>query len=489
MHSLLANFSDAADGVSNSLLRFSQVVSHQRMIAFSRSSSAHAGACLALILASSLGRADSPKGIYILGSGTDNPLTPQDDRLSNIRDYDFVSGYTLRVRWSDLEPSPGVYDFGVVDAAIGKLAPLGQGLNLEIFTGEEPAYVLAGATATYLDHRGGTNPVPWDPFAQARHAALFTALGSHVVVSAGAPHPLRDDPTLRSIDAAPAGLNFGVRDLNGAIRTHPGYTQQRYVDAVVGGVNAAATAFPHDLNFLAFFAFNDLQPGTPVDEQLIERLAPRYNGPGQPQLAFFVENLSDEGPLPQPNGMGAGSNLLDWSNLGGPTMMQALDSWLVHRPDRDAQLASLTPATGIELGYNTYGTRFFELYVADLDRALAGALDAAGRLIVDDLRTWNEILQADPHDADFDGNGAVDAADLARWQTHFGKFGDAAPAHGDANNDRVVDGADFLVWQRQHGAPAATLNIPEPAAGLIAIAAAVVCAAAFRRRRHAEFAA
>lgn len=427
--------------------------------------------------------AEDPNGIYILSTAVNNPNTPQDDRLGNIRDYDFVSGYTLRLFWSDLETSPGVYNFNVINEAITRLAPLNQGLSLEIFTGEEPQYVLDGAAATYTDHRGGVNPVPWDAFAQQRHAALYAALGNHLVTVDGSSHPLRDDPTLRSIDAAPVGLNFGVRDLNGAIRAHADYTQQRYVDSVATGVAATAAAFPHDQNFLAFFAFNDNQPGVPVDEQLIARLAPLYNGPGQPELAFFIENLSDDGPLPQPNGMGAGSNLLDWSNLGGPSMIQALDSWLVHRPDRDAQLDSRNPATGIELAYNAYGTRFFELYIADIDGANNGALDAAGRPIVDDLRAWHALLTLPAATADFDGNGFVDAADLAVWKQGFGDSGSTLPEHGDANGDGLVDGVDFLHWQRQTGEAAvsdAMATVPEPNT----IHLALIClGSTFRRLR------
>lgn len=429
--------------------------------------------------------ADRPQGLYILSTGVNNPNTPQDDRLANIRDYDFVSGYTLRLFWSDIETSQGVYDFSVINAAIDQLAPLNQGLSLEIFTGEEPQYVRDGASATYLDHRGNVAPVPWDPFAQERHAALYAALGNHVVQSSGSAHALRDDSTLRSIDAAPAGLNFGVRDLNGAIRNHPDYTQQRYIDAVVNGVAAAAAAFPDHLNFLAFFAFNDGQPGVPVDEQLIQRLAPLYNGPGQTELAFFIESLSDDGPVPQPNGMGPGNNLLDWTNLGGSTMIQALDSWLVHRPERDAQLDSLNPATGIELAYDAYGTRFFELYIADIDGAASGALDAAGRPIIDDLRAWNSLLAEPLHNADFNDSGTVDAADLTHWQTGFGAANGAEPTQGDANGDQKVDGVDFLIWQRQLAAPNSagqSLAIPEPQSWLLI--AMWLWASSTRRQRN-----
>src|SRR5215208_6768511 len=110
--------------------------------------------CLVIVcLLPSISRAaDVSRGIYALGSATDNVATPQDERLANIRTYDFVSGYTLRLFWSDLELLPDQYNFSVIDSAIQTLAVTGRGLNLEIFTTTEPAYVLAGASSTYIDH-------------------------------------------------------------------------------------------------------------------------------------------------------------------------------------------------------------------------------------------------------------------------------------------------------------------------------------------------
>ena len=346
-----------------------------------------------LLLTFSALHADQPRGIYSLGMARDLANTPQDDRLSGIRNYDFVSGYTLRVFWNDIETSQGNYNFSVIDSAIQNVAAINQGLSLEILLGDEPQYVLDNASATYLDHRGGTNPVPWDTFARQRQAALYAALASHVVPGPGGAHPLNQNPTLKSIDAAPAGLNFGVRDINSGIRDHPDYTQQRYVGAVVDGVAAVTSQFPSDQNFLAFFAFTDNTPGPRVDQQIIQQLDPLYNGAGQTRLAFFVENLSDDGPVPQPTGIGPGNNLLAWTQLGGETMLQALDSWLIHSPEREPQLDSHNPATGIELAYETYGTRFVELYVADLDGANADPL------LGNDLRYWNTTLTTVPEPA------------------------------------------------------------------------------------------
>src|SRR6185369_3561641 len=133
-----------------------------------------------------------------------------------------------------------------------------------------------------------------------------------------------------------------------------------------------------------------------------------YNGPGQVNLDFFVENLSDDGPVPLPNGAGTGNNLVDWVNAGGDTMMQALDSWLQHSADREPQLASHNPATGMDFAFNDYGTRFFELYKTDLDGAVNGAVDAAGKPLLNDLRYWNSRLTAADLPGDYNSNGVVD---------------------------------------------------------------------------------
>lgn len=78
--------------------------------------------------------------------------------------------------------------------------------------------------------------------------------------------------------------------------------------------------------------------------------------------------------------------------------------------------------------------------------------------------------------ADFNGDGAVDGADLVRWKENFGLTTGATKSLGDANGDGVVDGRDFMAWQRQLGsgvAPAAAsvAAVPEPAGlGLVLIA-------------------
>lgn len=80
--------------------------------------------------------------------------------------------------------------------------------------------------------------------------------------------------------------------------------------------------------------------------------------------------------------------------------------------------------------------------------------------------------------ADFDGDGDVDGADLAMWQSSYG-----VDDGGDADASGTTDAADLLLWQQGFtGSTATGAPVPEPAAILLATVAAMACVAAGRRR-------
>ena len=94
--------------------------------------------------------------------------------------------------------------------------------------------------------------------------------------------------------------------------------------------------------------------------------------------------------------------------------------------------------------------------------------------------------------ADFDLDGDVDSDDLVRWNNNYGLAAGGTKETGDANGDGVVDGADFLSWQREFGsgvmppATPATAAVPEPASGLIALAAAIGALPLVRKFRRSR---
>jgi hypothetical protein len=85
-----------------------------------------------------------------------------------------------------------------------------------------------------------------------------------------------------------------------------------------------------------------------------------------------------------------------------------------------------------------------------------------------------------PLAADFDGDGDVDGADLAKWKSDFD-----SKATSDADADGDSDGHDFLAWQRQAGAAATGANaaVPEPGSAVLVAVAAGLGMTAVRRRR------
>jgi hypothetical protein len=100
-----------------------------------------------------------------------------------------------------------------------------------------------------------------------------------------------------------------------------------------------------------------------------------------------------------------------------------------------------------------------------------------------DVPVDSMVIAQEPWPADFDGNGAVDAEDLAAWRGDFGltEAGDGA----DADFDADVDGADFLIWQQQTGQPHATTLagfVAEPTACQLTLLAGVALPMANRNR-------
>lgn len=134
-------------------------------------------------------------------------------------------------------------------------------------------------------------------------------------------------------------------------------------------------------------------------------------------------------------------------------------------------------APGLQPGASNYNTSLI-------------APNANEYLFWDDLHpttTVHSVLAAralalvDGTPGDFNADAAVDAADLAVWQSNFGTLdGTATRSTGDANADGVVDGADFLLWQRHLTATPPFAAVPEPHAWLLLAGGAV---ALISRRR------
>ena len=78
---------------------------------------------------------------------------------------------------------------------------------------------------------------------------------------------------------------------------------------------------------------------------------------------------------------------------------------------------------------------------------------------------------------DFEYDGDVDGADLAKFTAEYGTALTAAALNSDANGDGYADGADLLAWQRSLAAPPIVVTVPEPQAVTLTILAAIAAAA------------
>jgi len=114
----------------------------------------------------------------------------------------------------------------------------------------------------------------------------------------------------------------------------------------------------------------------------------------------------------------------------------------------------------------------FELPALPSDRAWATTTSV-------DTLALSVVATTPASPADFNEDGAVDAADLAAWQAGYG-----GTTSGDADGSGQVDGNDFLIWQQEFSGSGASLqtSVPEPA-GVTLVIAVILAGASLRGSR------
>lgn len=319
-----------------------------------------------------------PAGIFVIGDT--RPVAGEVAKF----DFDFVSGYTLRIPWSELETwnaatqSPQ-YNFSRIDTTLEELRARGKRMTIEIFVSQVPDHVLVqpGVITWINPHptQGGEQVVPWDSRALAAYRLMIQGLANHQVAGTG--WRVAEHPALETVDAPIVGLQ-GLRELSNTLVNHPGYRREQFIQGVVESVAISRQAFPNKFGFLALFAMDDGTAVPALDDAVYERLMTEFNVPGKPSLGFFQETLSDAGP--RLDGLGW---LLNQAAPHTYIMFQALRPWALRDGEvRPPEIASGTPVTGIEFAWANYGSSYVELYGADIL--------AAGNWA--DLRIWNRRL-------------------------------------------------------------------------------------------------
>jgi hypothetical protein len=332
-------------------------------------------------------------GLYLLSSKAG---TFQD---GNIRDYDFIDGYSVRVDWSDLESTQGVYQFDLVDHLLGRLEPLGQGLNFELMD-SPPDYVLQGAQTTWSEVDDNPNhptfgqtivhPVPWDAFAQQRFGALLTALSTHMVSYQGKPISVSEHPLFRGMNIGLPGWQ-GIRDKSTHVKDFPGYTRDTLKTAILSGLHTQTAAFPTTPIHLGFWKVNDATASPSLWEDLRATILNEFDSPNSQPIGFFQENLA----YSVDKGVETGRPTTDYaaplyeSRKDTFIAFQANTAWTAPFPGHESVVVGGTPVQGMHYAMDTFGAKYIEFYLPDADAAQQGT-----QPWLDDFRAIHKALCA-----------------------------------------------------------------------------------------------
>lgn len=282
---------------------------------------------------------DYPVGLYSLDQVVNKP---------------FVSGVLKRIAWKNLETSQGVYNFSSIATTLNAAASAGQKMTLVVFT-DSPTYVQTGASATYNAGNFGTEPVPWDSFAQQRWTALITALGNYVVGG----YALKDHPNLAQVDCSVIGSQ-GIR----LIATPAGYSLSLYQQACTFAVDTMATVFSKKIIYIGLFGIQ----GHDSDVRTIrDSLLATYNGQTLPRINFYQETLTGAAPS------GTMEDYLLEVSTQTSIMWQYCWDYTGHIQSPSTEGEECTWETGTLTPQNAldhaalHGSTYIEVYVEDLN--------------------------------------------------------------------------------------------------------------------------
>jgi Putative Ig domain/Beta-galactosidase len=291
-------------------------------------------------VAPAVGR-NQPRGVYSLDRVVDKP---------------YVQGVVVRVKWADLEPTEGSYDFSEIDDAIRAASAVGQSVSIVTLPNFE-AKVASTPDAVFADAGGDPNIVPWNETMLLALEKLVKAQAAHTVdgIKLGA------HPAVKQVNASIGGVT-SVR----LLVQPPGYTYDKFTAAVQRSLDFWQAAFPTGPHlYVGFFHFNPGNQTPPESELMREFLLNRYDGVARPRIHFFQEFLTGIAPsTTSPGGL-----LLKGTAARTGVMLQACGAW--ERQDGAYSTCAWaepldSPLLGAELAMREYGVVYLEFYPEDL---------------------------------------------------------------------------------------------------------------------------
>lgn len=189
---------------------------------------------------------EKPTGTFSSAGGM------QDDIYANPQ----LRGVLVRAPWRLIEPSPGNFDFSMIDRQVKKIESMGKQWSLGVIGGGtgSPDWLTGKGKAAFIEYAfrgkpGYRLPLFWDAFTQERLTRLAKALaaeyGDHANLS-----------LVYVTQMTANGLEGHLQGVDMSVLKQAGYTDQKWIDAVKSAAITFARAFPdkaiavevHDIN-------------------------------------------------------------------------------------------------------------------------------------------------------------------------------------------------------------------------------------------------
>lgn len=301
-----------------------------------------------------------PCGIYILGGGM------PDKHLDNIRDSPFVDGYTLRVSWAELETAKKIYNFKIIDSAIGKLQPLNQKLTILLNIVSVPDYILKLRNVQTFINDGDTTVLPWDNASTPYLNAFLDTLSKFRVKNGNKKVALKDHPTFKQVETPIKGIGK-LRDPLVMVGSLPGYNRKLFTNVCVQQIQQYMNDFPKQFKYIPFFNnITDSITNPPLADTLRWVFNKKFNSNlSAPTLGYFQEDLACSTP-----------NI----SYGAPeyksrdttyNMFQMLQGWMCpfSNPAKTDPCKTDTSGPDVAMRYaiDTFYATYFEVYPCDVD--------------------------------------------------------------------------------------------------------------------------
>lgn len=262
-----------------------------------------------------------------------------------------VDGVAWRATWSSVEPGDGTYDWSRLDAALRAAASANKRVTIHIGVsgGAWPGWLTAAGARTYSGTSvlGGTitDPVPWDSVFLARYGRLIQQIASHVAgrgqtgliraVSVGAP------VSEMSLVACDTGML-------GSGTTAVVYSRSSYLSAWKGAADATLAAFPGTAVVASAPVAQICRPdndGSAFYTDLMTQL---------PNVAIFAADL---------NALGSQR----YAQVASPLRNRALLFQTISAKAGDTANRMAGTLSSAVCAGRAAGSRYFEIYKADLD--------------------------------------------------------------------------------------------------------------------------